>query len=126
MTDDIETDRDLEAFLASARDARPGPDLVTRVLADAARVQAEAAAPAPRRRRGFGGLWRDPPGVIAALGGWAGASGVTAAGLVGLAVGFLSPDAIGAFEGAGVLSLTSVSEGWTPDLAELALEDGDV
>jgi uncharacterized membrane protein len=43
---------------------------------------------APRR----GGMFRHPPSWIAALGGWGGLGGVTAAGIVGLAVGFWSPD----------------------------------
>ncbi|MGP1355585.1 hypothetical protein [Roseicyclus sp.] len=115
------TDRALDALLSEAGAERPGPDLVARVLADAARVQAEAATPAPRRR----GLFREPPGLVAALGGWGGLSGVTAAGLVGLAVGFWSPGALDTL-GGGLWPVAAEGGAWMPDLAELALEVDDV
>jgi hypothetical protein len=117
------TDRALDALLSEAGTQRPGQDLVARVLADAALMQAEAARPAPARRRR--GLFRDPPGFVLALGGWSGVSGVTAAGLVGLAVGFWSPEALDAL-GGGAWSTASDGGVWMPDISELALEAGDV
>ena len=49
---------------------------------------------------------------------------IHAAGLVGLAVGFWSPDMVDVLSGGPLWSLSS--DGWGPDLAELALESGDV
>jgi hypothetical protein len=125
----IETERDrnsdaaLEALFEEARHDGPRPDLVARVLADAAAVQA-AAAPAvpPARRAGF---FRNPPGFVAALGGWGGFGGVTAAGLFGLAVGLWSPEAVDALSGGQFWSLSG-GNGWTPDLSALVLEESDV
>jgi hypothetical protein len=111
---------DLDALFRAARQVAPGDDLVARVLADADAVQAEAADLPPR----LGGVLSRPPSWIAALGGWGGFGGVTAAGLVGLAVGFWSPDAVDVLSGGQIWSLSGT--GLSPDLLELALEDGDV
>jgi hypothetical protein len=91
-------------------------------LADAAQVQAETASPAASRRRRS--WWREPPGFVTALGGWGGLAGVTAAGVAGLAIGLGAP---GAVETLGAdLYLAGGATGWTPDLAQLALEGDDV
>jgi hypothetical protein len=114
---------DLDALFAGARQVTPTDDLVARVLADARRVQDDAApAPAPAPRRS--GMFGRPPSWIAALGGWGGLGGVTAAGIVGLAVGFWSPDMVDVLSGGQFWSLSG--GGFSPDLAELALESGDV
>jgi hypothetical protein len=123
MANDTETDRELDTLLSEAGKIPPAPDLAARVLADAATIQAQAARAAPARRRG--GPLRSPPRLVAALGGWGGFGGVTAAGLVGLAIGFWSPEAVDALSGGQFWMLTS-GGAWTPDLAELALEPGDV
>lgn len=115
-------DAALDALFSEARDLRPRSDLTARVLADALAVQAETAAAAPARRRGRFA----PPAFVAALGGWGGLGGVTAAGLVGLAVGFWSPEAVDALSG-GQLPLPSLAgTAWTPDLASLAMVFDDV
>jgi hypothetical protein len=99
----------------------PDDDLVARVLADARRAgRCRSGAPAPRRGRDV----RHPPSWIAALGGWGGLGGVTAAGIVGLAVGFWSPDMVDVLSGGQLWSLSG--GGFSPDLSELALESGDV
>jgi hypothetical protein len=131
MADDSDTDRDidrdtdgaLDALLTEARGQRPSDDLVARVLADAKAVQ-QAAQPPQRVPTRRGGVWRNPPGFVAALGGWGGFGGVTAAGLFGLALGFWSPEAVDSLSG-GQFGLTSEA-GWTPDLAALAWEADDV
>jgi hypothetical protein len=112
----------LDALLAEARRIAPGDDLVARVLADAETARQEVAAPAPPARPA--GLWVRPPAWIAALGGWGGFGGVTAAGLVGLALGFWSPDMVDVISGGQLHSLSG--GGVSPNLVELALESGDV
>lgn len=123
MADDRKDTGTLDALLAEAAGQRPGDDLVARVLRDAEAVQADQTArarPAPSRS----GLWRDPPGFVAALGGWGGLGGVTAAGLVGLAVGFWSPDLVNTI-GAGGIPFFGGGSDWAPDLTGLALESDD-
>ena len=124
MDDDTGTDRALDALFVEAGGQVPSPHLVARVLADAEAEQSVAPSDhsLPAARRGF---WTSPPAFIGALGGWGGFGGVTAAGLVGLAVGFWSPDAIDTLSGGQVPGLAS-DIGWTPDLAALAWEDEDV
>lgn len=113
-------DDDLDVLFAEARRVAPNDDLVARVLADADKVRAEAAAPPARQR----GLFAHPPRWIEALGGWGGFGGVTAAGLVGLALGFWSPDMVNVISGGQLGSFSA--GGLSPDLVELALESGDV
>jgi hypothetical protein len=122
MANETDRDAELDALLSEAKEVRPDPDLVARVLADAAAVQGASAESTLTSRRG--GLFRNPPRLVAALGGWGGFGGVTAAGLVGLAVGFWSPDAVDMLSGGAFWTLAPGS-GWTPDLAELALENVD-
>lgn len=114
----------LEALFAAARGAeRPGDDLVARVLADAAAVQAGAAAPAaPPAPAVRGGLWS---GILSALGGWPGVSGVTAAGVAGLMLGFWAPDVVDSLSG-GQLWLLSGGGGTMPEIGLLWAEAGDV
>lgn len=133
MADDIDTDRDLDALLSAAARVRPSDDLLARVLTDAQAVQAQLAASEPmaartqKRAATSRRLWRDPPALVAALGGWGGFGGVTAAGIFGLAVGFWSPEMIDTW-GANVplLSDALAGDGWTPDFTSLALEANDV
>ena len=117
------TDRDddrLEALLAAARDARPpGDALVARVLADATAVQAEAGASTSVARRG------PLAGLLATLGGWPGLSGVTAAGVAGLALGFWAPELVDGWTG-GQLWLLSGGAGTVPEIGALWAEAGDV
>ena len=69
--------------------AEPSADLMARVLAHAARMQATAAAgPQPRGGSGFlSPLW-------AALGGWAGAGGLAAVAAAGVWLGIAPPAAL--------------------------------
>ena len=123
MADEKQKDAgvDLDALFAEARQVTPRDDLIARVLADATSAQEQAKPAEPAKRGGFLGR---PPSWIAALGGWGSFGGVTTAGLVGLAVGFWSPDMVDVLSGGQLWSLSS--DGWGPDLAELALESGDV
>lgn len=120
------TDRDdaaLAALFDAARQSAAPPDaLVMRVLADADRVQAEARAavpvapgPLPGRRSGALGRW------VAALGGWAAVSGVTLAGVAGLALGFAAPDMVDLWSGGQIWSLSG-GAGTMPEMG--ALWDG--
>jgi hypothetical protein len=81
-------DKDLDDLLRLAARARPTPDpaLMDRVLADALAAQPQlVTSPAPRQ-----------PGLLArlsqAFGGGAVLAGVTSTLLLGLVVGYLSPD----------------------------------
>lgn len=117
------SDKALDALFAEASREEPGPDLMARVLADAEAVQAEqaagmAAATAPR------GSWL--AGIINGLGGWSAVSGITAAGVMGLAVGLYSPDAVSALLESDSLSLGTTAYDFTPDVGDLWTEDGDV
>lgn len=118
-------DARLKALFAAAREAeRPGDDLVARVLADAAAVQAAARpvpapAPTPTARSG---TWA---GILSALGGWPGLSGVTAAGVAGLVLGFWAPDVIDSLSG-GQLWLLTGGGGTMPEIGMLWAEAGDV
>ena len=87
-----EMDAELDRLLAEARDLEPGPSdaFLTRVLEDAALAAppAPAAPPvvAPPARRGVLHL------VLAGLGGWQGAVAVAASALIGIGIGYSSPD----------------------------------
>jgi hypothetical protein len=94
---------DLDLFFAAARRAAPvpSPDLQRRVLAAAdglagPRPQtpvAPAAVPGRARRgRSAGSGWLAE--VWASMGGWSGGSGLAAATVAGLAVGFGAPGAV--------------------------------
>ena len=94
MVDDSKKEDGLEMFLAEAQadTARnPSSDLMARVLADAADVQAAALARGVVTPAATGGGFA---GGLSAIGGWFGASGVVAAGLTGLVMGFYLPDQI--------------------------------
>ena len=72
-------------FVAASKAPEPKDDLVARVLADAATVQAGTAAVAPKTQPRFG-LWD-------ALGGWLPVSGLAAACAAGIAIGVILPGA---------------------------------
>lgn len=119
-------DDPLDALFAQASEAAPSPDLMARVLRDAAMTQAEmvqeaerpVAVPAPRES------WL--AALLAGLGGWSAVSGITAAGVMGLAVGLYSPDTVSGFLDGDGLSLGLSSSEFTPDMGDLWTEDGDV
>ena len=123
MARETDTDMMLDALFAEARQDMPDDALMARVLADASAVQdaARAAPPvtAPRPERGW------LAGMVAAIGGWGALSGVSAAGVMGLAVGLYSPDAVANWVGSDTIGLESSYE-FTPDLSALWVEDGDV
>lgn len=100
-------DPDLEVFFEAARaEPVPSDDLVARVLADAARLQADQTVivPAPAR-----------PGWLEAIGGWLTVSGLAGACAAGLALGIVLPTALGAgFETSfGVLLGADAGYGFT-------------
>lgn len=107
----------LEALFAEARAEAPPEALMARVLADAETAQG-ACVVTPVRRG-----WLS--GVISALGGWPGASGVALAGVAGVMVGFYAPDMVDAWTGGQVWSLGG-GAGFVPEIGGLWLEDGDV
>lgn len=85
-----ETDKDLEALFAAARDTRDDmPEgLAARMVADADRIQQDQMAPvAPVRSRP--GLWDQ---LQTLLGGWAGMGGLVAASAAGVWIGLAPPE----------------------------------
>ena len=110
MTD--RTDIDLDAAFADLRrqHAQPSPDLVARILADAAEAM-PAPAPAPRRRRWFTGL-RLPFE-------WQAGAALTASAFLGLAVGLsglADPLATGTFLSADDVALIDGYSAWLDDV----------
>ena len=92
VNDETETDRALvQMFDAGKRDhPMPSSDLMARVLADAAAVQAGfAAKPGYETQRRT--LWNK---VHEMMGGWPGLSALTASVCVGVFFGFSSPDTV--------------------------------
>lgn len=122
MTHDPE-DKALDALFAVAAEEGPGPDLMARVLADAASVQEDLQAvpvvSVPSR-----GSWL--AALIGSVGGWSAVSGITAAGVMGLAVGLYSPSAVSGLLESDGLSLGIGTYDLTPDVGYLWTEDGDV
>ena len=111
----------LDALLAEAARDMPTPALRARVLADGVSV-ADAAASAPRQPRARG--WRD---LLDGFGGWRALSGVTAAGVMGLAFGLYAPGTVDLVLDGRLMALSD--GGVTPDIEALllAMEDlGDV
>jgi len=108
-------DATLEALFTQARDAAPLPSdrLIARVLADARSVQDEIEAGRAAAARAAPVQAAARPGWLAALGGWGGMAGLTAAGLAGLTIGLFPP------EGLSTLSATLTTN------AALAAELGD-
>ena len=93
QADKSQSDQALELFFDAAKAADPVPksDLMARVMADAASVQARFNAPpvvAPQARRSLFA------GFAEMIGGWAGASALTACVCVGLLYGFTAPDTV--------------------------------
>ncbi|MCL6283953.1 hypothetical protein M3P21_10465 [Ruegeria sp. 2012CJ41-6] len=85
-----ETDKDLEALFAAARETRDDmpAGLAARMTADADRIQQDHLAPAePVRSRP--GLWHQ---VQSLLGGWAGMGGLVAASAAGVWIGLAPPE----------------------------------
>jgi hypothetical protein len=110
-------DKDLDALFAEARVEQPSPTLVARVAADAKAVQAQ---PAPKSAVPRQSWWA---AAIAGIGGWSAVSGITAAGVMGLAVGLYSPDTVAVWlEGDTTLGSFELA----PEVSGLWSEDGDV
>ncbi len=123
MARETDTDVDLDALFAEAREDAPSDALMARVLADADAVQAEAvavaAAPAPARRRGW------VAGLVESFGGWGTIGGVTAAGVMGLSLGLYAPTTVADILGAETLGLETAYD-ITPDMTGLWGEGDDV
>ena len=117
-------DAGLDALFAQARDDGPSNALMARVMGDAEAVQAQLAA------RPVVVPEVPKPGLFAllagAVGGWSAVSGITAAGVMGLAVGLYSPDTVAAWLESDTLSLGISGYEIAPDLGALWTEDGDV
>lgn len=119
-----QADAVLAGLLREARDAVPvSAALSARVLADAQLVQAEAAiaraaAPVPARAGRFARFRM-------ALGGWPALSGVTLAGMIGLALGFAAPDLVDTLSG-GQIGILSGDLGAVPEIGQLWEVAGDV
>lgn len=121
--DPVRSDDDLlDDLFAQARGDAVPDGLSARVLADAADVQAVPRRATPTRARAETGWFA---GLREAMGGWGPLSGVTAAGIVGVALGFYAPDAIDSMVGAGLLPYSG-GYSLSPDLGGLWTEDGDV
>lgn len=93
QADKSNSDQTLELFFDAAKAADPVPksDLMARVLADAASVQAGFNAPFVAASQPSRGLFA---GFAEMIGGWAGASALTACVCVGLLYGFTAPDTV--------------------------------
>ena len=118
MTDNT----DLDTMFVQAREVKPTPDLMARVLADANVVQ-EQIKPVPTKaaRPGFARVWWTS--VVEATGGWSAVSGIAAAGVVGLMVGLYAP---------GTVSVWAEDDSafndydLAPDMGSFWTEDDDV
>lgn len=121
MTDDRRplTDTDLDALFAQARSADPAPvpdALFARLAAQAeAMVPAAVLVPLAPVPRGWFAALRD---LLSDLGGAPGLAGLSVAGVAGVWIGFVQPDAM-----AGVSGLVwEGAAGVSPTLATLAAE----
>ena len=117
-------DTTLDALFAQACDDGPSDALMARVMGDAEAVQSQLAA------RPVVVSEVPKPGLFAllagAVGGWSAVSGITAAGVMGLAVGLYSPDTVADWLESDTLSLGISGYEIAPDLGALWTEDGDV
>lgn len=108
-----------------ARPARPGPDLVARILADADRVQGEPAAVAPPARVPHRPVRFAPlAAAIRALGGWPAMAGLATAAAAGVWIGIAPPSGL---VGAARTVLDAGNGGYVIDLdpgAVLILAEG--
>ena len=112
---------DLENLFAEARGAEvPGDDLVARVLADAAAVQAgPVQAPAPVRSGGAMAGW------LSSIGGWVGAGGLVVATSAGLLIGVYAPDSVDAALGGQLSNYGLVTQDdLLPGLTYLLSDEG--
>ncbi len=125
MKTDHDDDR-LAPYWSAARGGGSVPDaLMARVLADAARVQATGLAAGrqtPVAARRSDGLLA---GLRQLLGGWPAVSGVTLAGVTGLALGLLVPDLVDGLSG-GQIGIWSGAAGALPEIGLLWAEGDDV
>ena len=122
----------LEDLFAEAAQDGPSPQITARVLADAAAEQAAMEA-VGGLQTGSGGAVAVAPvasggwigGLINSVGGWPGISGVTLAGIGGLALGFYAPDLIDTWSGGQIWTLSG-GAAVTPDLSSLWAGGSDV
>lgn len=92
MTEQDKDDFALDDLFATARGvaAEPGDDLMARILADAAAVQARPVA-APTPAPVASGGWR---GWLSAIGGWPAAGGMALATVAGVWIGVAPPSGL--------------------------------
>lgn len=95
-------DLGLAPFMAAAQAARPQPSdaLMARIMADARAGQLRVGVPvemaAARRGAARPGVWHQ---ILAALGGWGGLGGLSAAALTGLWIGIATPGPVAGIVG---------------------------
>lgn len=116
-------DHDLDRLLTAARGAgpAPGPDLMARILADAAAVQPKASPrrqPAPRRQG-----WLT--GIATIFGGGGALAGISFAMLAGVFVGIVQPAPVAALTQAFAEQEVVDSVDMLPSEAALWAEDQD-
>ena len=102
---------------AKSQTAEPSDALMSRVLADAAHFQPQAAPVERQKQSLWARLFND-------LGGWPALSGVAAAGVAGLWFGLAPPDAFDGWVGEVMGSTTSVSFGYDLAMFEEGAIDG--
>lgn len=117
-----EMDAALDRLLKEARDHEPGPSdaFLNRVLEDAAAMVPPAPVAVPPvaevpARRGF------LEAVLAGLGGWQGAVAVAASALIGIGLGYSSPDLA-----ANLPFLAGAEAEVVPDDADLGFDTFDI
>jgi len=114
-------DDDLDTLFAVARDDMPSAALQARVVEDALAVQAGQT----RANTHFVSRAGWMAALARSLGGWPALSGVTAAGVLGLGLGFYAPDLVDSLSGGAIWSLSG-NVAATPDIGGLWTEIGDV
>jgi len=116
-------DNDLDTLFAVARDDMPSAALQARVVEDALAVQAGQPRANTNTRSASRVGWM--AALAQTLGGWPALSGVTAAGVLGLGLGFYAPDLVDSLSGGAIWSLSG-NVAATPDIGGLWTEIEDV
>jgi hypothetical protein len=98
---DLSSDTDLDSLFAQARGAAaPLPaDLSARLVAQAEAMLPPATGPKPGSARGQRGWLSGLRGLLADLGGGPGLAGLSVAGVAGLWIGFVQPEAVAGVPG---------------------------
>ncbi len=124
-------DDTLTRMFADAATDHPSAALMARVMADAQTTAtavtgaaAQTKPPVAIRVRARKPWWR---AIIGVMPGWPMLAGAIAAGVVGLTIGFYTPERIDGWSGGLILTLTGGSSMMVvPDIGALGLGDNDV